>query len=217
MTAPASMARSDSSVRFSDRWPRPLSVLSSGGGIVLNQRRATIFTGIRRRVAWSGDHKPPLFRGKPSTSTGRRGRYVPVSGMGHLLLPSGAISSSIRPGMWSGELGRENDGESTRADATMSAAGTVLVTGATGFVGSAVARALLDAGRSVRVLVRPGSRCDNLAGLDLEIAEGDMRDAAGVRRAMAGIRHLFHAAADYRLWAPQPIEILTNNLIGTRN
>jgi len=99
----------------------------------------------------------------------------------------------------------------------MSAAGTVLVTGATGFVGSAVARALLDAGRSVRVLVRPGSRCDNLAGLDLEIAEGDMRDAAGVRRAMAGIRHLFHAAADYRLWAPQPIEILTNNLIGTRN
>jgi dihydroflavonol-4-reductase len=102
-------------------------------------------------------------------------------------------------------------------DVATRAAGTVLVTGATGFVGSAIARALLAAGRRVRVFVRLESRRDNLAGLDLEIAEGDMRDAASVRRAMTGIRYLFHVAADYRLWAPQPIEILTNNLIGTRN
>jgi dihydroflavonol-4-reductase len=83
----------------------------------------------------------------------------------------------------------------------------VLVTGASGFVGSAVARALIRSGYRVRALLRPTSKRTNLAGLDVEIVEGDMRDAASVARAMAGARFVFHVAADYRLWARNPPEI----------
>ncbi len=90
-----------------------------------------------------------------------------------------------------------------------------LVTGASGFVGSAVARALIEAGREVRALVRPSSPRGNLEGLDLEIVEGDMRDAAALDRALSGVRDLFHVAADYRLWARDPGEILRNNRLGT--
>ena len=84
----------------------------------------------------------------------------------------------------------------------------VLVTGASGFVGSAVARALIGSGYHVRALLRETSKRVNLAGLDVEIVEGDMRDAAAVARAGAGARFLFHVAADYRLWARKPEEIL---------
>jgi dihydroflavonol-4-reductase len=98
----------------------------------------------------------------------------------------------------------------------MSSPGKVLVTGASGFVGSAVARKLLDRGFSVRALVRSTSPRFHLEGLDLEYAEGDLRDAATVRPAMAGVRYLFHVAADYRLWAPDRNEIMTNNLASTR-
>jgi dihydroflavonol-4-reductase len=91
----------------------------------------------------------------------------------------------------------------------------VLVTGAAGFVGSAVARAAVAAGYRVRVLVRASSPRRNLAGLDAEIAEGDMRDGAAVARALAGVRWLLHVAADYRLWARDPDEIARNNLQGT--
>ncbi len=94
--------------------------------------------------------------------------------------------------------------------------GPVLVTGVSGFVGSAVARALLAEGHSVRALVRPQSPRRNLDGLDIEVAEGDMRDAASLDRALAGVRHLFHVAADYRIWAPDPEEIVRANLEGTR-
>jgi dihydroflavonol-4-reductase len=92
----------------------------------------------------------------------------------------------------------------------------VLITGATGLVGSAVARKLAVAGTSVRALVRPGSPRFHLAELDLEFVEGDMRDAQSVRTAMAGIRHVFHVAADYRLWAPDPNDIFAANVDGTR-
>jgi dihydroflavonol-4-reductase len=92
----------------------------------------------------------------------------------------------------------------------------VLVTGASGFVGSAVARAALARGWRVRVLVRATSPRGNLDQLDVEIVEGDMRDSASMRRALGGVRYLLHVAADYRLWAPDPEEIMRANLEGTR-
>jgi dihydroflavonol-4-reductase len=91
----------------------------------------------------------------------------------------------------------------------------VLVTGAAGFVGSAVARAAREAGYRVRVLVRASSARRNLAGLDAEVAEADMRDQQAVQRALDGVRYLLHVAADYRLWAPDPAEIERNNVAGT--
>jgi dihydroflavonol-4-reductase len=94
--------------------------------------------------------------------------------------------------------------------------GRVLVTGASGFVGSAVVRALVEAGYPVRAFVRSKSPRANLATLDVEIVEGDMRDAESVGRAMAGIRDVMHVAADYRLWSPDREEIRRNNLSGTR-
>src|SRR5215472_11543248 len=99
----------------------------------------------------------------------------------------------------------------------MSSPGKVLVTGASGFVGSAVARKLLERGFAVRALVRPTSPRFHLAGLEIEFAEGDLLDAATVRPAMAGVRHVFHVAADYRLWARDPTEIMRNNVTSTRN
>jgi dihydroflavonol-4-reductase len=91
-----------------------------------------------------------------------------------------------------------------------------LVTGASGFVGSAVARALEARGASLRLLVRPTSPRANLEGLDAEIVVGDMADPDAMAAAMTSVRHLFHVAADYRLWARDPEEIVRNNLNGTR-
>jgi dihydroflavonol-4-reductase len=96
-------------------------------------------------------------------------------------------------------------------------AAQTLVTGASGFVGSAVARTLTGAGFRVRALVRPGSPRFHLDGLDLEFSEGDLRDAGSIRRAMAGVRYVFHVAADYRLWARDKREIYAANVGGTRN
>jgi dihydroflavonol-4-reductase len=93
---------------------------------------------------------------------------------------------------------------------------TTLVTGATGFVGSAVARQLLARGETVRVLARPGSDRRNLTDLELEVAEGDLGDPASLERALRGCQALFHVAADYRLWVPRPEEIYTANVTGTR-
>jgi dihydroflavonol-4-reductase len=91
----------------------------------------------------------------------------------------------------------------------------VLITGASGFVGSAVAQVAQQRGCHVRVLVRRNSPRRNLAGLDPEIVEGDMRDEACIRRALEGVRYLFHVAADYRLWARDPGDIERNNIEGT--
>src|SRR5438132_11714831 len=96
------------------------------------------------------------------------------------------------------------------------APGLCLVTGATGFVGSAVARALLSGGHEVRVLARPGSDRRNLADLTVEIAEGLLEDAPSLARAVAGCRDLFHVAADYRLWVPDPAPMYRANVEGTR-
>ena len=92
-----------------------------------------------------------------------------------------------------------------------------LVTGATGFVGSAVARALIARGRRVRVLARPNSDRRNLAGLAVEIAEGAMEDPRSLARAVAGCRYLYHVAADYRIWVPDPAPMFRANVDGTRD
>lgn len=86
-----------------------------------------------------------------------------------------------------------------------------LLTGATGFVGSAVLRRLLSAGYDVRVLARPQSDRRNLEGLECEIAEGDLNDPASLRAAVRGCDNLFHVAADYRLWTPDPSELYRTN------
>ena len=92
----------------------------------------------------------------------------------------------------------------------------VLVTGASGFLGSAVLRKVLERGCSARALVRPKSPRDNLADLDCEIVVGDIRDPAAMTAALRDVRFLFHVAADYRLWARDPGEIIRNNREGTR-
>ncbi|MFT4025322.1 MAG: NAD-dependent epimerase/dehydratase family protein [Novosphingobium sp.] len=86
-----------------------------------------------------------------------------------------------------------------------------LVTGVAGFLGSAVARQLAASGRRVRGVVRASSPRANLAGFPGELVEADLRDAAAVRAAMQGAGELFHVAADYRLWARAPEEIVRNN------
>ena len=92
-----------------------------------------------------------------------------------------------------------------------------LVTGASGFVGAAVARALLGAGHQVRVLLRAQSRRRNLAGLAVEPVIGDLADVGALDAALQGCEALFHVAADYRLWAPDPQALYRSNVDGTRN
>ena len=92
---------------------------------------------------------------------------------------------------------------------------TVLVTGASGFLGSAIAAALRARGHEVRVLARRSSPRTNLDPADI-VFEGDLRDRASLGPALKGVRFLFHAAADYRLWAKDPQEIRRNNVEGTR-
>lgn len=94
---------------------------------------------------------------------------------------------------------------------------TTLITGATGFVGSAVVRRLLAEGHAVRALVRPQSNQSNIAALDLERVTGDLTDHASLRAAVKGCEALFHVAADYRIWVPRPREIYAANVEGTRN
>lgn len=91
-----------------------------------------------------------------------------------------------------------------------------LVTGATGFVGGAVARALVRAGIDVRVLARPDSNLQNLEGLAVERVAGDLRDPASLRAALTGCRQLYHIAAHYALWAPEPSIFYDINVTGTR-
>jgi dihydroflavonol-4-reductase len=93
-----------------------------------------------------------------------------------------------------------------------------LVTGATGFVGANLARALPRHGRHVRVLARPSADLANLpAESEAERISGDLRDYESLRRAVEGCDEVFHVAADYRFWAPNPEEIYQNNVQGTEN
>jgi len=93
---------------------------------------------------------------------------------------------------------------------------TTLVTGASGFVGAAVLRRLVEAGHQVRALVRPTSDRRNLAGVECEIATGDLDDRAALDRAVAGCDALFHVAADYRLWVTDAAAMYRSNVEGTR-
>lgn len=93
----------------------------------------------------------------------------------------------------------------------------ILVTGATGFIGSHVARYLAQRGEPLRLLVRRASDRTLIQGLDAEICEGDLKDRASLREPVEGCDAVFHVAADYRLWTPDPLEIYLTNVDGTRN
>ncbi len=92
-----------------------------------------------------------------------------------------------------------------------------VVTGASGFVGSAVAGRLARAGHDVRVIVRGTSRLDNVNELSVEVVEGDLCDRKSLEKAVAGCDVLFHVAADYRLWVPEPEPMYAVNVRGTEN
>ncbi|MDA8430968.1 MAG: NAD-dependent epimerase/dehydratase family protein [Geobacteraceae bacterium] len=89
------------------------------------------------------------------------------------------------------------------------------ITGATGFIGASIVRELLTDGREVRALVRQGSDTSNLAGLDVELWQGDLRDHAGLEQGLKGCDVLYHAAADYRLWTRDPADMYRINVDGT--
>lgn len=93
----------------------------------------------------------------------------------------------------------------------------VLVTGATGFVGGAVVRALVKAGQDVRVLVRPRSDRSNLRDLPIEIYHGDVCDPESVRRATSGCTQVYHVAALYKLWVRRKADMYASNVTGTEN
>jgi dihydroflavonol-4-reductase len=90
------------------------------------------------------------------------------------------------------------------------------VTGATGFLGSHVARVLAEQGADLRLLVRPSSNTKNIADLKAELVTGDLRDPASLERGLAGCDVVFHVAADYRLWVRDPNEMYRSNVEGTR-
>lgn len=94
---------------------------------------------------------------------------------------------------------------------------SVLVTGGSGFLGSHLVRLLLEEGQEVRVLVRPTSPPDNLTGLDVVCTPGDLREAPSLERAVRGCQQVYHCAADYRLWTPDPQELYRVNVDGTEN
>jgi len=93
----------------------------------------------------------------------------------------------------------------------------VLVTGATGFIGGNLVKALVDSGYRTRVLLRPASNTRNIVGLDVEKAYGDLRDRSSLERALDGCDGLFHVAAAYTFWAPDPKDVYETNVRGTEN
>jgi dihydroflavonol-4-reductase len=93
----------------------------------------------------------------------------------------------------------------------------ILVTGGSGFIGAHIVRALLDDGATVRCLVRDERPRANLAGLDVEIVQGDLTTPDSLGHALDGVQVLYHCAADYRLYARRPGEIYRTNVDGTRH
>lgn len=93
---------------------------------------------------------------------------------------------------------------------------STFITGVTGFVGSAVARKLIENGHRLKVLARPSSNKSNLQGLNAEIVEGDLLNPEAFTQSLRGCKYLFHVAADYRLWVPDPKRMMEINVEGTR-
>ena len=93
----------------------------------------------------------------------------------------------------------------------------ILITGASGFVGSAVLRKLLDQGHRMHALVRANGNYANLDGLQVQRIEGDLQDKASLTRALSGCQALYHVAADYRLWTRDPDVLYRTNVTGTRD
>ena len=92
---------------------------------------------------------------------------------------------------------------------------SAFLTGGTGFVGASLTRLLLAKGLKVKALARKGSDRRNLAGLDVEIVEGDLLNGDAIARGVAGCRYVFHVAADYRIWVPNPADMYRANVDGT--
>ena len=92
----------------------------------------------------------------------------------------------------------------------------ILVTGASGFLGSAIVRKLINRRYIVRGMVRKTSDCRNLEGLNIDLVEGDLLDKTSLRKALKDCSGLFHVAADYRLWAPDPVPVFNANVLGTK-
>lgn len=93
----------------------------------------------------------------------------------------------------------------------------VLITGSSGFIGTAVTRAVLAHGHEVRVLLRPTSNLTNLEGLPVEMVQGDLQDIPSLKKALAGCEGLYHVAAHYTLWDQNPATFYRINVDGTKN
>jgi dihydroflavonol-4-reductase len=89
-----------------------------------------------------------------------------------------------------------------------------LVTGASGFIGSAVVRKLLGRGREVRCYLEPGAKTANLDGLDVEKVVGDVNDREAIAAALKGCDTLYHLAAIYAIWLPEPSLMYEVNVEG---
>lgn len=92
-----------------------------------------------------------------------------------------------------------------------------LVTGATGFLGNAIARALQRTGVEIKLLIRQSSNTNTIQDIDAEKFVGDIQDPLSIKNALRGCKYLYHVAADYRLWARRPRDLYDNNVLGTKN
>ena len=178
------------------------------------------YYGMRR--SQPGTAPAGTTRGQSGTTPGQSGTAPGQSGTtpGQFGTAPGQFGtapgqSGTTPGQ-SGTAPGQSGTAPGQSDKARIQSGTTLVTGATGFVGSAVTRRLLAAGHRVRVLVRPGADRRNLHGLAVEICEGDLTDRASLARALLDCRNLCHVAAIYRLWHPRPADIYAANVEGTR-